>query len=314
MKIRWVILIVVGLLSSVDGAENSNARPFKNAADQRTWLENMVVHHRFNSAEISSVTGLTLGEAEKLASELKSVPHARRPNDPLKVLPYPGGRHPRIGFLEGAIDPQRETKLSIFTPWDDKSYVVADVPEAIWSNLGLTYLAHTHIDTIWSKQKIDLTKLEWERLDNGDYRSERTLPSGIRFGTLARGTPEAVLMKMWFFNGTRALLSDLRVQNCLMLKAADGFNAQTNTNKVMVGAFSACKSDAHNRWIITAWKPIHRTWANAPVPCLHSDPKFPDTKPGDTQEMYGLVSFFVGEDIQAEIKRLESKWDAWMKF
>ena len=24
-------------------------------------------------------------------------------------MPYPGGRHPRIGFLEGAVDPQRET-------------------------------------------------------------------------------------------------------------------------------------------------------------------------------------------------------------
>ena len=70
------------------------------------------------------------------------------------MLPYPGGRHPRIGFLEGAIDPQRETKLSVFTPWHDSSYVVADVPEAIWSNLGLTYLAHTHIPTIWTAQKI----------------------------------------------------------------------------------------------------------------------------------------------------------------
>ena len=48
-------------------------------------------------------------------------------------------------FATARSTPQRETKVSIFTPWDDASYVVADVPEAIWSNLGLTYLAHTHV-------------------------------------------------------------------------------------------------------------------------------------------------------------------------
>ena len=88
-------------------------------------------------------------------------------NDRLFVLPYPGGRHPRIGFLEGAINPQRETKFSVFTPWDPNSYAVIDLPEAIWSNLGLTYLAHTHIDTIWTAQKIELEKLEWNRDPNG---------------------------------------------------------------------------------------------------------------------------------------------------
>ena len=40
------------------------------------------------------------------------------------------------------------------------SYVVVDIPEAIWSNLGLTFLAHTHVPTIWSKKNIELKKLE----------------------------------------------------------------------------------------------------------------------------------------------------------
>src|SRR4030095_963213 len=84
----------------------------------------------------------------------------REPNSPLLVLPYPGGRHPRIGFLDGAINPQRATKISVFTPWDENSYVVLDVPEAIWSNLGLTYLAHTHIATVWTKQGVELPQLE----------------------------------------------------------------------------------------------------------------------------------------------------------
>jgi hypothetical protein len=232
----------------------------------------------------------------------------------LLVLPYPGGRHPRIGFLEGAVNPQRETKLSIFAPWDETSYVVADVPEAIWSNLGLTYLAHTHIDTVWTKQKVDLPKLEWTRTRSGDYLMERTLPNGIRFGTRARGTPEAVLMKMWLSNGTSRALSDLRVQNCVMLKGAKGFTAQTNENKVMKGAFAACRSEAGNRWVITAWQPLHRAWANAPCPCLHSDPKFPDTKPGETQTLHGLICFYEGTDIEAEFGRLQRKWNDWMDF
>ena len=74
----------------------------------------------------------------------------RQPANPLsvlKVLPYPGGRHPRIGFLDGAIRPQRETKFSVFLPWDLSQYVVVDLPEAIWMKRGkdreLLYLAHT---------------------------------------------------------------------------------------------------------------------------------------------------------------------------
>lgn len=66
--------------------------------------------------------------------------------------------HPRRGFLDGAIDPQRETKVSIFPPWSGGGYVVVDVPEAIFSDLGLTYLAHTHIPTIWDSQSIELAE------------------------------------------------------------------------------------------------------------------------------------------------------------
>src|SRR6185436_9225652 len=85
----------------------------------------------------------------------------------LLVLPYPGGRHPRIGFLDGANDPQRETKFSVFLPWAPASYVVQDLPEAIFSNLGLTYLAHTHIPTVWSQKGVTLPPLEWKRNADG---------------------------------------------------------------------------------------------------------------------------------------------------
>jgi hypothetical protein len=134
-------------------SESVNFRRPTDDADLRFWLENMLLYHRFTYAEASAATGLTIDEIASAAQRLDltraSVP-PRAPGSDLRVLPYPGGRHPRIGFLEGAVAPQRETKISVFTPWNDSAYVVADIPEAIWSNLGLTYLAHSHIETLWA--------------------------------------------------------------------------------------------------------------------------------------------------------------------
>jgi hypothetical protein len=44
------------------------------------------------------------------------------------------------------------------------------------------------------------------------------------------------------------------------------------------------------------------------VPCLHSDPKFPDCKPGETAALHGWMSFYEGNDIDAELKRIEGAW------
>jgi hypothetical protein len=308
MLFRIFVLCALWLLIRPLSADSSR-RP-ANEAELKAWLRNMVWFHHFTTDEIRTATGLSEAEIQRAAAKFNIRPEtrpARKETGALVVLPYPGGRHPRIGFLEGAIDPQRETKLSIFTPWDETSYVVADLPEAIWSNLGLTYLAHTHVPTIWSKQNIDLPKLEWTQLANGNYRMERPLPNGIRFGTLAHSTSDAVLMKMWLFNGTTNTLSDLRVQNCVMLKGASGFNQQTNANKIFRPPFAAVQSGDH--WIIEGWKPIHRCWGNAPCPCLHADPKFPDTNPGQTNTIYGQVSFYTGKEIESEFNRIESTWD-----
>jgi hypothetical protein len=304
-------LAVAALLSLISaGAEPapSNARRPGSDEELRYWLENMVRHHRFTIAEVSEATGIS---AEEVAAALARF--AIKAGDgpappaaaPLLVLPYPGGRHPRIGFLKGAIRPQRETKVSVFMPWDPASYVVADVPEAIWSNLGLTYLAHTHIPTVFDKQGVQLPPLEWNRRADGTLDLERRLPNGIVFGTKVAPSPEAVRMEMWLTNGTAEPLSDLRVQNCVMLKAAASFNAQTNDNKVLANPYVAARSDDGTRWIITAWNPCHRPWANAPVPCLHSDPKFPDCPPGETRRLRGWLSFYQGTDIHAEFARIE---------
>jgi hypothetical protein len=302
------------LLTALAPVMAQNVRRPAGDAALRPWLESMVWHHGFSVAEVQSATGLAPAEIASALQRfgIREDNRPRRPaGAPLLVLPYPGGRHPRIGFLEGAVDPQRETKLSVFTPWDDRSYVVADVPEAIWSNLGLTYLAHTHVPTVWTKASVTLPALEWARRANGDYFLERTLPNGIRFGTQARATPEALVMKMWLFNGTTNALTDLRVQNCVMLKGAAEFNAQTNANKVARAPFIACRSNSGQRWVITAWQPLHRVWDNPPVPCLHADPKFPNTAPSQTNTLHGFLSFYQGTDIQSEFDRLDRVWPSW---
>jgi hypothetical protein len=278
----------------------------------RFWLENMAVHHRFTMDEMQAATGLPRAEIERRIEEfgLRGSRPTRRREEGLLIVPYPGGRHPRIGFLDGAVDPQRETKVSVFTPWDPASYVVVDVPEAIWFQHGLLYLAHTHVPTIWSKRNITLEPLEWTRHDNGELSIERVLPNQVTFGARIRpfGT-QALRMELWLRNGSSETLRDLRVQNCVMLKGAAGFDAQTNDNKVFSTPFAACRSEHGNRWIITAWEPCHRTWANPPCPCLHSDPKFPDCAPGETQSVRGWLSFYEGTEIEAELKRIGEQND-----
>jgi hypothetical protein len=274
----------------------------------RYWLENLFWHHRFTTEEISAATGLSSNEITTALTRFSITP-ANRPQRPagapLLVLPYPGGRHPRLGFLDGAVDPQRETKISVFTPWDDSSYVVVDVPEAIWSNLGLTYLAHTHVPTIWTKQNVKLPSLEWNRRSDGSFDFERVLPNGIAFGAFVRPGPDAVRMELWLKNATQQTLSDLRVQNCVMLKGAKGFEQQSNSNKVFSAPYVACRDASGQRWVITAWDPCHRPWANPPVPCLHSDPKFPDCPPGETRRLRGWLSFYEGADIEGEFRRID---------
>jgi hypothetical protein len=284
------------------------ARPPRNEADLRSWLQNMVWYHRFSTAEISAATGMEAGAIAAALRKYAITPEGRprRPaGAPLLVLPYPGGRHPRIGFLDGAVNPQRETKVSVFTPWDESSYVVVDLPEAIFSNLGLVYLAHTHVPTLWTKRGIALERREWNRRTDGSLESERRLPNGIAFGARVVPTSDAVHMELWLTNGTPDVLTGLRVQNCVMLKGARGFERQTNENKVFRAPFAACRSADGRRWIITAWEHCRRAWGNAPCPCLHSDPQFPDCPPGQTRRLRGWLSFYEGDDLEAELRRIE---------
>ncbi len=303
-----LVVLLAALPPAGAGGDRPNFRKPKDDADLRYWLQNMVWHHHFTTAEVSEATGLSAAEVQAALKRFDITPASKpkRPADaPLLVLPYPGGRHPRIGFLEGAIRPQRETKVSVFTPWDDRSYVVVDVPEAIWSNLGLTYLAHTHIPTLWDKRGIELEKLEWNRRPDGTFDIERKLPNGIVFGAKVVSEAKLVRMELWLTNGTKERLSDLRVQNCVLLKGAAGFERQIDDNKVFAAPYAACRSADGKRWVITAWEPLHRTWGNAKCPCLHADPKFPDCAPGETKRLRGMLSFYEGTDVRAEFRRLD---------
>jgi len=285
------------------------ARVPKHDSELKHWLDNMVTHHRYTPHEIRAATGLPLVKVkQKLADwNITGIHLAKRSSDaPLKVLPYPGGRHPRIGFLDGALVPQRETKLSIFAPWDPHSYAVVDVPEAIWSNLGLTYLAHTHIPTVWEKQGKKLDPLEWQQNNDGSLVLERTLPNGIVFGSRVIPRQEVVKMNLWIRNGSPETLTGLRAQVCVMLKGLSGFNQRIHANKVIDGNWAACRNTDDSRWIITSWEPLHRSWENPPVPCLHADPSFPDCPPGKTVEANGIITFYKGTDIRQQIEKLKA--------
>jgi hypothetical protein len=289
--------------------DTTNARRPGSDEELRYWLQSMVWYHQFTTEEMRLATGLSRDEILAAQERFDIGPEGRpqrQADAPLLALPYPGGRHPRIGFLEGAIDPQRETKFSVFTPWDPNSYVVVDVPEAIWSNLGLTYLAHTHIDTIWTEQGIELEKHEWIFRPSGELTIERMLPNHIAFGVTVQPQKDAVLMEMWLENGAAEPLTGLRVQNCVMTKMAAGFAQQTNDNKVLSNPYVACRSEGGDKWIITAWEGCDRPWGNADCPCFHSDPKFPDLEPGQTGRLRGWLSFYEGSDIQAEFDRIEA--------
>src|SRR5262245_50114341 len=99
-------------------ADHPNHRKPASDADLRYWLENMVWGHRFSVDEVVAATGLSAGEAGAALKRFDISPQTkpkRAADSPLQVLPYPGGRHPRIGFLDGAVRPQRETKISVFT-------------------------------------------------------------------------------------------------------------------------------------------------------------------------------------------------------
>lgn len=266
------------------------------------WLANMMGAHGYSLEEAAQVCGYAPAElGEKMATWRLGLPDL--PNGALRVLPYPGGRHPRIGFLEGAIDPQRGTKASFFLPWDPKSYVVLDLPEAIFSNLGLTYLAHTHVPTIWDEQNVIIDNVDWERHDGTSLTFTRTLPNNIKFGSSIVPHAGYADLELWLDNGTDAALTGQRTQICLMLKGAAGFNGLTNDNKRFDAPVSAVSDERGEHWVLVAFDRCGRTWGNTKCPCLHADPVLPDAAPGERVAVKGKLWFCDAADLDDEIAK-----------
>ena len=95
-----------------------------------------------------------------------------------------------------------------------------------------------------------------------------------------------------------------------MLKGAKGFEKQTNENKRFVAPLAVATSAHGKHHVITAWERCHRAWGNAPCPCLHSDPKFPDLAPGASAQIKGWLWFYSGDDLEQEMTRLKKQIDA----
>jgi peptidoglycan/xylan/chitin deacetylase (PgdA/CDA1 family) len=290
------------------GSDGSNARPAKSDAELRDWLTSMLIHHRFTSTEAGAALGLTADEVEAAAKRLGmaiDLPDAARP----RALPYPGGRHPRIGFLDGAIRPQRETKVSLFAPWPSGGYAVADVPEAVWHNTAsggrkLLYLAHTHVPTIWDEKEQALPPLEWTTKPDGSLELSRELPNKVTLTSRVMPGSDGTRMEFRITNGSAEILTGLDIQMCVMLKGLNGFALQSNDNKVLQPPFAAARDASGRRWIVTGWQVCKRAWGNPPCPCLHSDPRVPDCPPGESRSVRGWVSFYEGDDLQSELMRL----------
>ena len=252
-------------------------------SDLAYWLPNMHAH-RYSVEEASMVAGLPAAEISRKS------PSPPDRTGALRVRPYPGGRPLRIGFQEGAINPLRGTKATVFLPWDPASYVVIDLPEAIFSNMGLLFLAHTHVPTIWNDRNVVIENVDWVREGTG-LRSNWKLPNDVGFGASIAPVEDRIEMELWLRNGTAEPLSKLRTQICVLLKGAAGFNAQTDSNKTFGKEVATVRAEDGRRSILTEWERCGRTWGNKACPCLHSDPVLPDCAAGETVRVRGKLWF-----------------------
>jgi peptidoglycan/xylan/chitin deacetylase (PgdA/CDA1 family) len=278
------------------GLLRSEARISQSRRETAYWF-NIMKRHGYTVAETRMASGLNASRAD-VALERAQI--GRVKGGLLEVLPYPGGRHPRIGFRDGEIRPQRETKLSVFSPWSTNDYIVLDIPEAIWNNTPdgreLLYLAHKHIPTMWDKRDIVLTQGEWQTIKGG-YESVRVFPNNVQLRTKVWPTTTGVKMEMQLTNNSKNPLTGLYTQNCAMLAYMDGFNQQTTDNKVFTPMAVACGNPTGTKWILYAWQACKRGWGSDLCPCLHSDPHFPDIPVGKSVVLRGWLSFYEGTEV-----------------
>lgn len=253
------------------------------------WLDTMLAWHGYSAEEAGRVLGWP---PKRLEAEVAVRPQTLATR--ATVLPYPGGRHPRVGFLDGAIDPLRGTKASVFPAWPGGGYVVVDVPEAVFSQRGLLFLSHTHVPTVWDEAHVAVENVDWTVLPEGGVRNAWSLPDGVRIGASVVPTAEGAGIDLWLENGTTEVLTGLRTQVCVLLKGLPGFEGQTLENKVFEGARATARSADGARSVVVEFERCGRAWGNALCPCIHADPVLPDCAPGARVAVRGTLRFVEG--------------------
>jgi len=259
------------------------------------WVDNMRRFHGYSWEEVAEVTGYSVGDIQRLARGFKPV--IEPSTDRINVLPYPGGRHPRIGALHSMIDPMRGTKLSIFLPWDPSQYAVLDVPEALFNQLGVVFLGHTHVPTVWDKRNLFIENSDWEWDEKGNYHNRWTLPNEVEIEVTVTPLQDEVEMELVVNNGSDADMEFINGQVCIMLKGAPDFDEQTRDNKLLTDTIAAVHSEAGDRWIATAWDQLRRTWDNPKCPCVHFDPVLDPCPAGETVSVKGRIWFHEGKEL-----------------
>ncbi|MEM7203321.1 MAG: sulfatase-like hydrolase/transferase [Planctomycetota bacterium] len=306
--------------ASGDPVPGFAGRPPTSEAEMWRWLDNMVGAHGFAVPEIAAATSQAPAAIDRaLERWTRDAPRPAEPQDgraPLRVMPWPGGRALSNEILNPSR--RRESKVSVFAPWDPAAYVVLDVPEAVWSNFGLMYLAHQDHKARRGgfQQQHELEDLEWTRADDGRLRLHRSLAHDVTLTADIVPRDHAVRMRLALRNGWGLTLEDLRVQACVFLRAlGPTFADPAQSRIVQTAPYAATGSADGQRWVITAWEP-HSWFARNPRhPCMHSNPKLPACPPGATRHAFGWLSFYEGEDIAGEIRRIDGtgwrddRWD-----
>ena len=196
------------------------------------WLKNMHHDHNYSQKEMMEVTGLRAKVLDQHLSLLDPVRHDSEVNEMIKVKPYPGIRHPRINFKDGMLSPMRGTKASIFLPWAPEEYVVLDLPEALFTQFGLTFLGHKHIPTLFDYQKTVIHNSDWTISEDGSLSNFWKLPINVTIGAEILPQEKTVVMKLWVENNSDTTFTDLQSQVCIMFKEAKQFNKLSNDNKI----------------------------------------------------------------------------------
>ncbi len=278
--------------------------------DFKYWTENMYRWHELSFEEIGRVVGWTPSEVHLTMSRKNLLPvkDTLKKEGQILTLPYPGGRHPRIGLQEDAVAPMRGTKVSLFPPWEKGGYVVVDLPGAIFTDLGLTFLAHTDMPTVMDKKNEWIENIDWTRNDDGSLEYKRPLSINVSFGAKVIPDATGANLDFWLFNGTQKPLKQVKVQVSGFLRGATGFNEQTDSNKLFDPPVAAVHTADKKRWILMAFERCGRAWGSPPCPAMNSDPHFPTCPAGETVRAKGRVWFYEGSNVTGEIQNAKKKF------